>query len=149
MELANWFSSISERRWPILPSTLVELKDACARHSDLISFTTLGNVCLSDPFLLFDLLRVVGGSRALQRNESIPSVEQTLMLMGLETGEAVTAVGLVAGDKALLSTVSVRGKAADEKLALAEFDAKRGRKGKLMPKKWAVSRIIDIPVADS
>ena len=72
-----------------------------------------------------------------------------LMLMGLETGEAVTAVGLVAGDKALLSTVSVRGKAADEKLALAEFDAKRGRKGKLMPKKWAVSRIIDIPVADS
>jgi hypothetical protein len=84
MDLANWFQSIAERRWPILPSTLLEVRDACSRHNDLISFTDLANLCLSDPLLLFDLLRVVGGSRALQRNESIPSVEQTLMLMGLE-----------------------------------------------------------------
>ena len=84
MDLANWFQSIAERRWPILPSTLVDIRDACSRHHDLISFTDLANLCLSDPLLLFDLLRVVGSSRALQRNESIPSVEQTLMLMGLE-----------------------------------------------------------------
>lgn len=84
MDLANWFQSISERRWPILPATLEGVKDACARHNDLISFTDLANLCLSDPLLLFDLLRVVGGSHALQRNESTPSVEQTLMLMGLE-----------------------------------------------------------------
>ncbi|WP_373321355.1 DNA topoisomerase IV subunit A [Vogesella aquatica] len=64
-----------------------------------------------------------------------------LMLMALDDGEALTAIGLVAGDKALLATVSVRGKVADEKLALAEFDGKRGRKGKLMPKKWTVGRI--------
>ena len=64
-----------------------------------------------------------------------------LMLMALDDGEALTAVGLVHGEKALLATVSVRGKVGDEKLALAEFDGKRGRKGKLMPKKWTVGRI--------
>ena len=64
-----------------------------------------------------------------------------LMLMALDGGEALTAIGLVAGEKALLSTVSVRGKAGDEKLSLAEFDGKRGKKGKLMPKKWTVSVI--------
>jgi len=84
MDLANWFQSIAERRWPILPTTLEEVKDVCSRHHDLISFTDLANLCLADPLLLFDLLRVVGASRALQRNESTPSVEQTLMLMGLE-----------------------------------------------------------------
>jgi len=72
-----------------------------------------------------------------------------LMLMGLEAGESVTAIGLVKGDKALLATVSVRGKVADEKLALAEFDAKRGKKGKLMPKKWAVSAIADLPSVET
>ena len=64
-----------------------------------------------------------------------------LMLMSLAEGEALTAIGLVAGDKALLATVSVRGKSADEKLALAEFDGKRGAKGKLLPKKWTVGAI--------
>ncbi|OWY40553.1 histidine kinase [Xenophilus sp. AP218F] len=84
MDLTKWIKSIAEKRWPILPDTLSELKDICARHSDMISFTDLANLCLSDPFLLLDLYRVVGNSRALQRNETIPSVEQTLMLMGLE-----------------------------------------------------------------
>ncbi|AXE31488.1 histidine kinase [Chromobacterium phragmitis] len=84
MDLDNWTKTIAERRWPILPDTLSELRDACARHSDLINFTDLANLCLSDPFLLLDLFRVVGNSRALQRNESIPAVEQTLLLMGLE-----------------------------------------------------------------
>ncbi|WP_046156374.1 HDOD domain-containing protein [Chromobacterium vaccinii] len=84
MDLDNWTKTIAERRWPILPDTLLELRDACARHSDLINFTDLANLCLSDPFLLLDLFRVVGNSRALQRNESIPAVEQTLLLMGLE-----------------------------------------------------------------
>ncbi|MEQ6289881.1 DNA topoisomerase IV subunit A [Vogesella sp. GCM10023246] len=67
-----------------------------------------------------------------------------LMLMALEAGEAVTAFGLVAGERALLATTSVRGKVADEKLALAEFDGKRGRKGKLLPKKWTVAAIRDL-----
>jgi len=84
MDLNSWLQSIAQRRWPILPNTLVELRQACARNSDLIDFTDLANLVLSDPFLLFDLLRVVGGSRALQRNESMPTVEQVMMLVGLE-----------------------------------------------------------------
>ncbi|WP_293764161.1 HDOD domain-containing protein [uncultured Aquitalea sp.] len=128
MELANWFSSISERRWPILPSTLVELKDACARHSDLISFTTLANVCLSDPFLLFDLLRVVGGSRALQRNESIPSVEQTLMLMGLEA--VVNRFGK------LTAIAPVEGKLDPEVMDAVEDWMGRSRVAALIVKEW-------------
>jgi hypothetical protein len=84
MDLNNWTKTIAEQRWPILPDTLAEVRDACARHSDLINFTYLANLCLSDPFLLLDLFRVVGNSRALQRNESIPAVEPTLLLMGLE-----------------------------------------------------------------
>ncbi|WP_217450669.1 DNA topoisomerase IV subunit A [Vogesella oryzae] len=67
-----------------------------------------------------------------------------LMLLALEAGEAVTAFGLVAGERALLATTSVRGKVADEKLALAEFDGKRGRKGKLLPKKWTITAIRDV-----
>ncbi|RQW28248.1 DNA topoisomerase IV subunit A [Rhodobacteraceae bacterium CH30] len=67
-----------------------------------------------------------------------------LMLMALEEGDALTAVGLVAGEKALLATTSVRGKVADEKLSLGEFEGKRGRKGKAMPKRWQVSAITDL-----
>ena len=67
-----------------------------------------------------------------------------LMLLALDDGEAVTAFGLVAGERALLATTSIRGKVADEKLALAEFDGKRGRKGKLLPKKWTVTAIRDL-----
>ncbi|XLM22064.1 histidine kinase, partial [Chromobacterium piscinae] len=84
MDLNNWTKTIAEQRWAIFPDTLAEVRDACARHSDLINFTYLANLCLSDPFLLLDLFRVVGNSRALQRNESIPAVEPTLLLMGLE-----------------------------------------------------------------
>ena len=69
-----------------------------------------------------------------------------LMLMALDEGAAMTAIGLVAGAKALLSTTSVRGKAGDEKLALEEFIGKRGKKGKLMPKKWLVSAIRELPM---
>jgi len=85
MELNSWLQSIAQRRWPILPDTLTELRQACARNSDLIDFTDLSNLVLSDPFLLFDLIRVIGGSRSLQRNESMPSIEQSMMLIGLET----------------------------------------------------------------
>jgi hypothetical protein len=85
MEMNSWLQSIASRRWPILPGTLAELRQACARHSDLIDFTDLANLILSDPFLLFDLIRVIGGSRTLQRNESMPSVEQAMMLIGLES----------------------------------------------------------------
>ncbi|SCK12906.1 DNA topoisomerase IV subunit A [Vogesella sp. LIG4] len=67
-----------------------------------------------------------------------------LMLLALDDGEAVTAFGLVAGERALLATTSIRGKLADEKLALAEFDGKRGRKGKLLPRKWTVTAIRDV-----
>jgi hypothetical protein len=85
MEINSWLQSISSRRWPILPGTLAELRQACARHSDLIDFTDLANLVLSDPLLLFDLIRVIGGSRSLQRNETMPSVEQAMMLIGLES----------------------------------------------------------------
>ena len=37
-----------------------------------------------DPFLLLDLMRLVGASRALQRSEAHPTVEQMLMMLGLE-----------------------------------------------------------------
>ncbi|BEV71005.1 MULTISPECIES: HDOD domain-containing protein [unclassified Paludibacterium] len=84
MELNSWLNSIAARRWPILPGTMADLRQACARHSDLINFSDLANLTLSDPLLLFDLIRVVGGSRALQRNESMPSIEQAMMLIGLE-----------------------------------------------------------------
>ncbi|MEO9385191.1 hypothetical protein [Chromobacterium phragmitis] len=69
-----------------------------------------------------------------------------LMLLALDEGARMTAVGLVAGDKALLSTTSVRGKVADEKIALEEFLAKRAKKGKLMPKKWLVGAIRELPM---
>jgi len=84
MELNSWLQSIASRRWPILPDTLADLRQACARNSDLINFTDLANLILSDPFLMFDLIRVIGGSRALQRNECMPSIEQSMLLVGLE-----------------------------------------------------------------
>ncbi len=64
-----------------------------------------------------------------------------LMLMQLDEGEHLTAAGLVSGPKALLSALSVRGKSSDEKLALEEYQGKRGKRGKLMPKKWTVTAI--------
>lgn len=84
MELENWFEAITARRWPILPDTRTELRHLCSRHADLIRFTDLANLCLADPLLLFDLLRLVGSSKALQRNESNPAIEQMLMMVGLE-----------------------------------------------------------------
>ncbi|HJV06035.1 MAG TPA: HDOD domain-containing protein [Chromobacteriaceae bacterium] len=128
MDLVNWLKSIAERRWPILPATLVELRATSARHSDLISFSDLANLCLSDPLLLFDLLRVVGGSRALQRNESLPTVEQTLMLMGMEAlGHRF--------DK-LTPLQSVADKLSPEVLeAVADWLA-RGRVAALIVKEW-------------
>ncbi|MGC0152928.1 DNA topoisomerase IV subunit A [Chromobacterium vaccinii] len=69
-----------------------------------------------------------------------------LMLMALDDGARMTAIGLVAGARALLSTTSVRGKTADEKLPLEEFVGKRGKKGKLMPKKWLVGAISELPM---
>ena len=68
-----------------------------------------------------------------------------LMLMALEKGAAVTAVGISEGEKVLLSALSARGKASKEKLALAEFVGQRGKKGKLMPKKWLVNAISELP----
>ena len=66
-----------------------------------------------------------------------------LMLMQLETGEIVTAVGLARGDKVLLTMVSVRGKPGVEKLSLGDYIGRRGKRGKLLPKKWSVSAIVD------
>ncbi|WP_028535031.1 DNA topoisomerase IV subunit A [Paludibacterium yongneupense] len=66
-----------------------------------------------------------------------------LMLMQLDDGEALDAIGLVSQDKARLSVQSSRGRASEEKLALAEFLGKRGKRGKLMPRKWRVAVIVD------
>ncbi|WP_028535157.1 HDOD domain-containing protein [Paludibacterium yongneupense] len=84
MELADWLNSIAERRWPILPGTMSELKQMVARNRDLVSFTDLSNLILSDPLLFFDLIRLLGRSAALNRNEIMPSIEQALMLVGLD-----------------------------------------------------------------
>ena len=84
MELANWLQSIADRGWPILPGTLDEVKLACARHAELINLSDLSNICLSDPLLLFDVLRSLGPSSVLRENEAAPTVEQAMMLMGLE-----------------------------------------------------------------
>lgn len=84
MDLANWLVSISRQRWPVLPATQQELKRILARHSDFISFPELANLTLSDPFLLVDLLRLVGSSQALQRSETLPPAEKMLMMVGLE-----------------------------------------------------------------
>jgi len=85
MELANWLSSLNENRWPVLPDTAVQVRQMMMRHQDELAFSELANLVLSDPFLLLDLLRMVGTSSALQRSESNPTVEQMLMLLGLET----------------------------------------------------------------
>lgn len=85
MQLDNWIRSIAERRWPILPNTLNTIHSMCARNADLLNLTDLANLTLSDPLLLFDLLRVIGSSRALQRSETMPSIEQSMILMGLES----------------------------------------------------------------
>lgn len=84
MDIANWLTSLSENRWPILPATAVEVRQMLSRHSDRIVFSELANLTLSDPFLLLDLMRMVGASRALQRSEAQPTVEQMLMMLGLE-----------------------------------------------------------------
>lgn len=56
-----------------------------SRHADRIVFSELANLTLSDPFLLLDLMRLVGSSRAMQKSEANPTVEQMLMMLGLET----------------------------------------------------------------
>jgi topoisomerase IV subunit A len=67
-----------------------------------------------------------------------------LMLIQLDKGEKLQAVGLVQGEKAVLSVLSVRGKPSDEKLALAEYLGRRGKRGKLLPKKWNIQSIAGI-----
>ncbi|MGM8061133.1 histidine kinase [Vogesella indigofera] len=84
MDIANWLSSLSENRWPILPATAVEVRQMLSLPGDRIVFSELANLTLSDPFLLLDLMRLVGASRALQRSEAHPTVEQMLMMLGLE-----------------------------------------------------------------
>ncbi|MFB9158222.1 HDOD domain-containing protein [Chromobacterium violaceum] len=139
MDLDNWTKTIAERRWAILPDTLNELRDACARHSDLINFTDLANLCLSDPFLLLDLFRVVGNSRALQRNESVPAVEQTLLLMGLEA--------VVARFNRIEALEVAEGKLdADVYEAVGDWMA-RGRVAALIVKEW-LSIMGDLKVED-
>jgi topoisomerase-4 subunit A len=64
-----------------------------------------------------------------------------LQLMQLDSAETLTAVGLVHGEKACLETMSVRGKEGEEKLPLAEYLGKRGKRGKLLPKKWSITAI--------
>jgi topoisomerase-4 subunit A len=67
-----------------------------------------------------------------------------LQLMQLDTGETLSAVGLVRGEKALLTTLSSRGNTGKEKLLLAEYAGRRGKRGKLLPKKWNITAIEDI-----
>ncbi|BEV72751.1 DNA topoisomerase IV subunit A [Paludibacterium sp. THUN1379] len=66
-----------------------------------------------------------------------------LMLMQLDEGERLTAIGLARGDRVQLSVLSVRGKAGEEKVALAEYLGRRAKRGKLLPKKWNILAISD------
>ena len=67
-----------------------------------------------------------------------------LMLMQLDDGESATAIGLVTGEKAVLSVLSSRGKFSAEKLPLADYLGRRGKRGKLLPKKWNIVAIGDV-----
>jgi topoisomerase-4 subunit A len=67
-----------------------------------------------------------------------------LMLMQLDQGEHLTAIGLVRGDKALLSVLSARGKESGEKLPLDEYRGRRAKRGKLLPKKWNILAITEV-----
>ncbi|AXK38889.1 DNA topoisomerase IV subunit A [Crenobacter cavernae] len=53
-----------------------------------------------------------------------------LMLMQLEPGETLIAAGLAATDKITATFTGARGRVADEAVPLADFDGKRGRRGK-------------------
>lgn len=66
-----------------------------------------------------------------------------LMLIQLDTGERLQAIGLARGEKVRLSVLSTRGKPGEEKIALAEYLGRRGKRGKLMPKKWNILAIAD------
>ncbi|MBV8045533.1 MAG: DNA topoisomerase IV subunit A [Paludibacterium sp.] len=67
-----------------------------------------------------------------------------LMLIQLDQGERLTAIGLARGEKVLLSVLSARGKSGEEKLALAEYLGRRAKRGKLLPKKWSILAITDL-----
>ncbi|TDR72457.1 DNA topoisomerase IV subunit A [Paludibacterium purpuratum] len=66
-----------------------------------------------------------------------------LMLLQLDDGERLTAIGLARGEKVVLSVLSARGKPGEEKLALAEYLGRRAKRGKLLPKKWNILAIAD------
>ncbi|CUA84475.1 hypothetical protein Ga0061063_2096 [Gulbenkiania indica] len=139
MELANWLQSIAERRWPILPDTLSDLRQACARHSDLIRFTDMANLCLSDPLLLFDLMRMVGGSRSLQQHDVLPSVEKILMLIGLE--------GTLGRFGRLTPLESVPGRLSPEVIEAVGDWLARGRVAAILAKTW-LSQAGELKVED-
>ncbi|MGL6070229.1 histidine kinase [Craterilacuibacter sp.] len=82
MQLANWLDSVAAKRWPILPQTHARLQLLLARGGARLRYEELANLTLSDPFLLLDLLRLLASSAALQRSDSLPAVEQMLMVIG-------------------------------------------------------------------
>jgi topoisomerase-4 subunit A len=66
-----------------------------------------------------------------------------LQLMQLAAGEKLSALCLARGNKVLLATLSARGNVGKEKLLLDEYIGRRGKSGKLLPKKWNITAISD------
>jgi topoisomerase-4 subunit A len=66
-----------------------------------------------------------------------------LMLMALENGEALSALGVASGAKVRLTLVGARGSKSEEGLLLDEFIAKRAKRGKAHGKKGEVRAIAD------
>lgn len=70
-----------------------------------------------------------------------------LKLMQLEKNDALTSAGLVSYRYFLLIGLSPRGKQITEKVVLAEYYAKRAKRGKVLPKKCLVTHIDDGPLS--
>ncbi|MCW3478540.1 histidine kinase [Neisseriaceae bacterium JH1-16] len=85
MNATDWLHTLASQRWPILPASRRALDELSKQHLDLIYFGDLANLCLSDPLMLFDLLRAVSGSRALNRDDAALSVESVLLMAGLDS----------------------------------------------------------------
>ena len=64
-----------------------------------------------------------------------------LMLLALDEGETLCATGVATGERAEVAGRLRTGREDSFRLSLADYAGKRGRRGKLLPKKWLVTAI--------
>ena len=84
MQLEQWLAGLVRRRLPVLPSSRRALGRLLA-EGDALSLEALANLTLSDPLMLFDLMRLCGSVSRLEASGKLPAVEQMLMLLGVDT----------------------------------------------------------------